>query len=120
MAEPQGLEPAPTDRAENNQRELKCPRCRTHNIAASRRRTSWEEWSALWGRNYYRCGACDIRFSLFGGIGESASYYEKMFILRRVAGKIALVCAIVALVVLATVGVDLLINGRSSGPSFRK
>ncbi len=108
------------DRAENEQRDLKCPRCGTHNIAASRRRTSWEEWSALWGRNYYRCGACDIRFSLFGGIGESASYYEKMFILRRVVGRGALVCAIVALVVLATVGVDLLINGRSSGPSFRK
>ena len=113
-----GPERAPDNHVETKQGGLKCPQCGSLSIAASRRKTSWEEWSSLWGRGYFRCGACATRFSAFCGVGESATYYAKMFTLRRALGRIALVCGIVALVVLITVGVDYMINGPSTAPSF--
>ena len=113
-------EHASSFRAEEKLPGPKCPRCRSRGIAASRRKTSWEEWSALWGRNYFRCGACDCRFSVYGKRGDSESYHARIFILRRVASRIALICGVIALVVVLVVGVDFLINGLFPGPGIRK
>jgi hypothetical protein len=58
-----------------------------------------------------------LRFSAFAGIGQSATYYAKMFELRRMLVRVVVVACVLMLVVLVAVGLDFFSHVGSAGPS---
>jgi hypothetical protein len=91
---------------------FKCPKCGSTQLSNSRRKNSFEEWSALWGTGYFRCKGCHARFGLFTGFGESESYYTKVLTVRKALGRLALLVGLVAVIVVLVMSLN---NGISLG-----
>ena len=90
--------PSPTPKAKP---KLVCPKCASTSVHSSRRKTSYEQWSALWGLAYYRCSACRHRWHQKEGVAGSRSFRKGARLLSRRLIPLILIAIVLALLLKA-------------------